>query len=277
MKLIFLEGTNVVFRLLKKKINFILFTIVNIRPLSRSLSIIVLKFVQLIFGYSPKNISFLIKLNHKNHSFTVDDMTQFTYLCNMFHSNRYMVSAKINADPIIIDAGANIGAASLYFLSKYPNATIFAFDASLSNVTRYKNNFVDYPQVHIEHKAVWNSDTTLKFNYSSVSRFHSANKIDNVESVQDVEAIRLDHWLQQKGLRKIDILKFNVEGAELKAVNGLGDEIQRIGVIVGEFHPDQVRKQDFIEELGRRNFEVIRYEKAGKNVFTFEAVSCKVA
>ena len=145
----------------------------------------------------------------------------------------------------------------------------------LITLLRFESNFISFPNVHIEHKAIWGCDTILTFNYSPCSRYHSANDIGGEKRTCDVQAIRLDNWLIEKELQRVDILKMNIEGAELEAIKGLGNESHRINVIVGEFHPDCISKEEFVDELQKKNFEIIRFEKAGRNVFTFEARASK--
>src|SRR5262245_59178053 len=51
------------------------------------------------------------------------------------------------APAVIIDAGANIGLASLYFAARFPQARILALEVEPSNFRMLTLNTRDYPQV----------------------------------------------------------------------------------------------------------------------------------
>ena len=58
----------------------------------------------------------------------------------------------------IIDAGANIGMASIFFANKYPEATIIAIEAETSNFNILLKNVRPYPTIIPVHAALWNRD-----------------------------------------------------------------------------------------------------------------------
>src|SRR3984893_1559612 len=58
----------------------------------------------------------------------------------------------------IVDAGANIGMASIYFAHKYPQAKIIAIEAEASNFDILTRNVRPYPAIISVHAALWNRD-----------------------------------------------------------------------------------------------------------------------
>jgi hypothetical protein len=59
---------------------------------------------------------------------------------------------------IILDAGANIGTASIYFAHRYPKAKIIAVEVEASNFAALVKNTRPYPAVKPLHAAIWNRD-----------------------------------------------------------------------------------------------------------------------
>ena len=51
----------------------------------------------------------------------------------------------------IIDGGANIGTASIFFANRYPNAKIVAVEPEARNIEMMEYNLQKYPQVKIIH------------------------------------------------------------------------------------------------------------------------------
>jgi hypothetical protein len=68
-------------------------------------------------------------------------------------------------DPVILDCGANIGMASLYWKRDYPEARITAFepDPAIADVLRWNLRSAAAEGVTVVGAAVWNSATSLRF------------------------------------------------------------------------------------------------------------------
>jgi hypothetical protein len=62
---------------------------------------------------------------------------------------------------VIIDAGANIGLASVYFAARFPEARIIAIEPENSNVELLRLNTREYPNVVVVHGALWSRDEQL--------------------------------------------------------------------------------------------------------------------
>ena len=59
---------------------------------------------------------------------------------------------------LIIDAGANIGLASIVFAQRYPGARIVALEVDASNVVVLRKNVEAYRNVQVRHAALWPDD-----------------------------------------------------------------------------------------------------------------------
>ncbi|MBT8425567.1 MAG: FkbM family methyltransferase, partial [Silicimonas sp.] len=77
------------------------------------------------------------------------------------------------------------------------------------------------------------------------------------------------------GLTRIDLLKLDIEGAELDALIGLGDRIADVSVIVGEVHEAMVDSDAIYEHLASNSFDIVwkKYFQEGpvSQVHNFEA------
>ena len=56
--------------------------------------------------------------------------------------------------PLIIDLGAHIGAASVYWANAYPQAQVIAVEPSADNLTLLRRNTGHYPAIHIHAAAI---------------------------------------------------------------------------------------------------------------------------
>lgn len=250
---------------------FIEFTLRNVKSYRNAYFIIVAKILNKVLKIPFKDISFDMIINGVRSTIIVNDPDQYTHLYKLIYNESFKISKKIPDNPLIIDGGANIGMSSIYYLLKFPEAKILAFDPTSENVSKYKHNLSSFMNAKIEQKALWDKSETIDFHFSKCSRYHSLFAREGNSITEKVKAVRLDEWLDENNIQKIDILKLNVEGAELKVIRGLGKRIRDVNVIVGELHPEFVEPDDLIKELKKNNFSVVRLEQNGQTVSVFEA------
>ena len=89
-----------------------------------------------------------IKLKNIEHKIALrpntSDVTTFKHI---FAHGDYDISIKPEPK-LIIDAGANIGLASIYFANRYPSAKIIAVELAPSNFQVLLKNTSHYNQIH---------------------------------------------------------------------------------------------------------------------------------
>lgn len=68
---------------------------------------------------------------------------------------RYEEMLATGRTPVIIDAGANIGCASVWFSRRYPQAEIFAIEPDAANIVLLRRNTAQLGNVTVIEGAVW--------------------------------------------------------------------------------------------------------------------------
>ncbi|MFN0154043.1 MAG: FkbM family methyltransferase [Gaiella sp.] len=139
---------------------------------------------------------------------------------------------------VVVDCGAGSGTEALVLASVVGEVgqvvAIEAHPASFAKLelVRRLNRLRNVSPVHA---AV--TDTLGVVRISDLPN-DQANSIVGVHgrSGVDVPAERLDHLLPKLGIERIDLLKMNIEGAELRALQGLGEYIHRVRHIVVACH-----------------------------------------
>jgi tRNA G46 methylase TrmB len=66
------------------------------------------------------------------------------------------------APETIVDCGANIGLASVYFANRFPNAKIIAIEPEQSNFEMLQKNAAPYPNITCLQYGIWNRTTHLE-------------------------------------------------------------------------------------------------------------------
>lgn len=162
-----------------------------------------------------------------------------------YHYRR--VLRQLPDDPLILEAGANIGYYALAAAVERPDAHIICVELDEQNVEhlRYnikKNNLSD--QLTIEQVALSDSNTKKEVVVTPESNQHSLEK-DPVGNTMTVDCVTGDELLESYGYTVGDIncLRMDTEGHELAILRGLRG--LQLDVAHIEVHPHYLSNDDF--------------------------------
>jgi len=159
-----------------------------------------------------------------------------------------IVKNEIKSGDIVIDVGANIGYYTLIF-AKLVGKTgkVIAFEPESKNFELLKKNVTinELTNVVLEQKVVSDKNERTKlFLANSGIVGHHINPTKNNENFIEVDSITLDDYLRENNLtHKINFLKIDVEGAEIKVLNGAKTILQNHNLkIFTEFNREVIKK-----------------------------------
>lgn len=180
------------------------------------------------FRSATKNIDFYLRNNKTDPGIfgQVFIDTQYEYPYNFVPKN-------------IIDAGANVGLASLYFANKFPEANIVGIEPDQQNFELAVQNTKKCANVKMLHKGLWHKKAFLEIVDSTVTNDAFMVKEVEVPGPASIDAIDIYSVMQQEGWTGIDVLKIDIEGSE-KDVFGSNFEnwLPLTKVIFVEVHDD---------------------------------------
>ncbi|GBG61651.1 hypothetical protein CBR_g22447 [Chara braunii] len=137
----------------------------------------------------------------------------------------------------ILDAGGNIGMASMIFANLFPNATIIAIEPAGTNYEMLKMNVGPYPNVHPINAALWNTVTRV-----NVGNPGLGNEWGTMvwQSKEGVPALTVDLIQDLFNIDHFDFTKIDIEGAE-KEVFTVSEEnpmtwLRKIPLVMVEMH-----------------------------------------
>lgn len=119
----------------------------------------------------------------------------------------------------IIDCGANVGYSAAYFASRFKNATVIALEPDPENFAILVKNIEPYQGRLIAVQAgIWHSDGELvlvKGEFGDGREWASQTRMVSKGEKADVIVYGIKTIMSQFNINVIDILKIDIEGAEL--------------------------------------------------------------
>lgn len=149
----------------------------------------------------------------------------------------------------VIDLGANIGLASCYFADLYKTAKIYSFEAEQENYSLLLRNTRSYSNISTYHKAIWkNKDGVYISNRRGVvghsGKINPAKYMVNSEESlgeEIIDSISLSEFIKEEQIETIDILKIDIQGAEIELFQDSELWLPRVRLLFIELH-DLFRK-----------------------------------
>jgi FkbM family methyltransferase len=144
----------------------------------------------------------------------------------IFMRNEY--NLKLNtSSPVIFDCGANLGFATIFFNWIYPKSKIFSFEPEPRTYALLKDNILKnkLSNVKIHNKALSLIDGKIAFfsGDSPGSLGASINKNRGGNTQNYVDSIKLSNFIKNNDIQKIDLIKMDIEGAEIDVIKDLSE------------------------------------------------------
>jgi len=177
----------------------------------------------------------------------------------------------------VLDLGANIGVFALFMCSKSPDVRVHCFEPAPENLSRLRQN-IDHnhlqDRIAIQPFALLDRDGHCRLEAAQWNGQRSLyNRGSDIAEPDVVPCVSLAHAIALTGASSIELLKLDVEGAEIEILEGANDvSWNRIARITLECHEAirpgcrervcrVLRNHGFTLELGKENgggFQIIR-------------------
>jgi FkbM family methyltransferase len=179
--------------------------------------------------------------------FHVVDGGSFAYLYYLYFRQQSYNFVPHTDRPFIIDCGANVGVSVTRWKTSYPNAQVLAFEADPQIFQVLQRNCGHLSGVRLVHAAVWDREGEIPFLAKGGEGGHIAEFSNNggKDICCSVPCVRLRSFLTQK----YDLLKMDIEGAEVAVIQDCADALENVARIFIEHHSFIHRKQVLGETL----------------------------
>jgi len=144
----------------------------------------------------------------------------------------------------IVDAGANIGLASIYFSNKFPNSKIIAIEPEESNFVILKRNIAPYGNIIPVCGALWHENARINLvdpdpgwqKWGFMTQAQDGVEKRYGEIVHEVQGMTVDTIMKEQGIEHIDIMKIDIEGAEREVFRDPFSWIGKVDALIVELH-----------------------------------------
>ena len=196
--------------------------------------------------------------------------------CLPYKQHIEAVCDRIVADgdvPLIIDAGANIGASALWFSLHFPDARVFAIEPDRANVQMLVKNTADRSNITVFHAGLWDRPTSLAI-LSDEEASWAKRVAEQTGPAAAIQSVTIPELMKKEPRLRPFIVKIDIEGAETAVLRSNTEWIDEVPLVIFEPHDGfwhwlglwQGTGHSFFAALSRRKRE---YLFRGENVFAF--------
>lgn len=183
--------------------------------------------------YKPVRIKFL------KFRFELPDVLSFLWQFKEIFVEEFYRFETSSEQPVIYDCGANVGTSCAYFKYRYKDSRVIAFEPN-PNIVEYlkrniRNNSMD--NIQVIEKAVWINNDGIELGTEEAD----GSSIYLDQNKTQVASVRLKDLLEQE--KKVDMLKIDIEGAEVEVLKDCRNSLDNVQNIFVEFHSYKNEKQ----------------------------------
>jgi FkbM family methyltransferase len=179
-------------------------------------------------------------------------------------------------NPVIFDGGANRGHTSSRYLKLYPEATLHLFEPFPESFALLQERFKNVPSVKMNQVALSDVEGTVSLHANQSSYTNSILPSDplagdtwgkgvlDTQSTLMVPTTSIDAYARARAIPAIDILKLDIQGAELKALQGARSLLERKAVgliymelILGPTYLGQPRFEDYLHFFSGQGYVLL--------------------
>jgi FkbM family methyltransferase len=193
-----------------------------------------------LVNHDNKQDGSLLQLRPKRYRYPISlrrGTSDIQTFYKIFYFKEYDIKFPITPK-VILDCGANVGLASVFFSNKYPDAKIIAIEPEASNFDLLKKNTAPYPNVVCLQKGIWNREANLTI-VGGKDKWGFQTLESDKQTQNSIPAIAINQIMEYYDLEEIDVLKIDIEGAEKELFEkNIEEWLPKTKFIVIELHDD---------------------------------------
>ncbi|MEP7062492.1 MAG: FkbM family methyltransferase [Betaproteobacteria bacterium] len=137
---------------------------------------------------------------------------------------------------LIIDAGANIGLATITLANRFPDATIVALEVDAENFRMLKLNTRGYSRVIALNKALWRDEGYVKIENPAAAAWSFRVVSAAATDPDAIPAVNIESILRLIDRESVALLKMDIEGAEFEMFASAESWLGSVRMLAVEIH-----------------------------------------
>jgi FkbM family methyltransferase len=192
-----------------------------------------------------------LRLDDHDRDWWVADPGEVGALWELFIAEEYGEYLPADAK-LVIDAGANVGTATVWFRLRFPQARIVAVEPDPGALERLRRNVGDDPGVEIVQAALSDHDGTVRFARGPWTNIGHVVDGDGPGTVA-IDALSLETLRERvaPGV-PVDVLKIDTEGSEWTILTRALDGVATVAMEIHEPTPDGREPDAILAEVAVR-------------------------
>jgi FkbM family methyltransferase len=220
--------------------------------------------------FSKKNSMYYAKASFLKEPFALrDNKSDKAIFFQVFYEKQYdLYGVNFPDAKRIIDGGANIGCASVYFSLKFPKAEILAIEPEENNFSLLKRNIEPYKNIICIQAGIWdkNEQLSIKNPEGGAAEYMFENGSTDEATINGMTMASL---FALRNWNEVDIIKLDIEGAE-KEIFAAEDLswLKKVKLLIIELH-DRYKEgctKTVFEALNKFNYDAYFHHE---NIFIF--------
>lgn len=156
-----------------------------------------------------------------------------------------LLHSVVRPNSVCLDIGANIGAISLVMGHLAAQGKVYSFEPSPVNYMYLQQNLMFNAAHNVEAIPYGAYDANTEIDFYDIEAGGGWSFVSNGTEKgtpnQIVKCVKIDDWAMEKGLTALDVIKLDVEGAEIHALQGALLTLNRFKPdLIIEFNPATV-------------------------------------
>jgi len=152
---------------------------------------------------------------------------------------------------VVFDVGANCGATSVHLARHYPEAVVHSFEPGSEPRAFLERNVAALPNVHVHPIGLYSVDQEVPLYFGDGDSITASVLRRNVNR-DESELVSLraaGPWAAEHRVGRIDVLKVDVEGAEVEVISSLAGLLPTVKVLYLEYDSRRARRElvDLVE------------------------------
>ncbi|HEY2891028.1 MAG TPA: FkbM family methyltransferase [Dongiaceae bacterium] len=165
---------------------------------------------------------------------------------DIFAGETYRPSPHLRDVRLIVDIGANIGAASVFLHTRYPAARIVAIEPSPAAFALLCRNAAAFPQIEPRQTALYDKKASLHLHTGRVDSVTNSFGVSVLTKEKGGETLELEDaagFFLRERLQNADIVKLDTEGCEWPILTSLRPWLGQFRAIYLEYHSETDRRR----------------------------------